>query len=282
MTKSSPSDAIVQLLTRITIDIRDIEEEFQLLVGDHDFRPRIEYFHDAVQAFSSQDPKHRERSGRLSIELLAYDLSCLRYLCAMPLAPFTPHGVVLSPQTGVVAVTPGLTVKPKRPGRAVKERLTDLYRHYAVLFAALLKPFADRDHKDRVDALNQDVGEIKDLIHRLEGLSQGKGSVDQLAATAQHVEEDELRHLLMTFLQQQKYKKKEDVKKLTQFMKTHAGKKDKDIAAIEAAHMNYALAQLAVFEDSKDLLKKMAARGMNLVGKFVQEAMAKTQREMGR
>ena len=109
-----------------------------------------------------------------------------------------------------------------------------------------------------------------------------KGSASQLAAAAQHLEEDELRQLLATFIQQQKHNKKEDVKKLMQFLKTHASAKDTLIAAIDAAHKEYALAQLAVYEESKDLLKKMAAQGMNLVGKFVADAMAKTQREMGR
>src|SRR5437762_2136105 len=96
---SSEKDSIVGLLARIYRDIRDIEEEFSLLAGNHDFRPRIEYFHDAIRAFTSQDPAQREPGGRLSIELLAYDLSCLRYIHAMPLSPFTPHGEALSPHT---------------------------------------------------------------------------------------------------------------------------------------------------------------------------------------
>ncbi len=45
--KLSPAEqeSIIALLTRIYTDIRDIEEEFQLLAGGSDFRPRIEYFH---------------------------------------------------------------------------------------------------------------------------------------------------------------------------------------------------------------------------------------------
>jgi len=275
-------DAIVQLLTRIYIDIRDIEQEFGLMVGDNDFRPRIEYFHDAVRAFSAQDTAERKEGGRLTVEMLAYDVSCLRYLCSMPLSPFKPYGETMSPRTEMVAVKQGLAVKPKRPDRTTKERLSDLYQHYAVLFAALLKPMADRDHKDRVADLNHDVTAIKDIIHRLDAINHGKGSANQLAAAAQNLEEEELHQLVATFIQQQKYKQKEDVKKLMQFLKTHAAGKDKIIAALDAAHMDYGLAQLAVYEESKGLLKKMAAQGMNLAGKFVADAMAKTQREMGR
>ena len=46
--------------------------------------------------------------------------------------------------------------------------------------------------------------------------------------------------------------------------------------------MNYALAQLGIFEGSKDLLKKMASQGMNLVGKFVENAMAESRKDIGR
>ena len=183
---------------------------------------------------------------------------------------------------GMVETKYGLTVKAKRPDRVTKERLSDLYQHYAVLFAALLKPMADRDHKDRVSDLNHEVATIKDVMSKLQAVGQGKGNVSQLSSAAAHLEEEELHHLVTTFIQQQKYKNKDDIKKLVQFLKNHAASKDKIIATLDAAHMDYALAQLSVYEESKDMLKKMAQQGMNLVGKFVQDAMAKTQREIGR
>ncbi len=151
-----------------------------------------------------------------------------------------------------------------------------------MLFAALLKPMADRDYKDRVDDLNQDVQDLHSAHAAAGSHGQRQGLGDALAGAIQHLEDDELRQALLAFIQQQNYKKKDDVKKLAQHLKAQAAKKDKDIAAIDGAHMNYALAQLAIFEESKELLKKMAAQGMNLVGKFVEDAMAKTQREMGR
>ena len=83
-------------------------------------------------------------------------------------------------------------------------------------------------------------------------------------------------------MQQQKFAKKDNLTKLMQFLKGHAKDKDKEIAAIEEAHMNYVMSQLGVFEGSKELLKKMAAQGMNLVGKFVENAIADSKREMGR
>jgi hypothetical protein len=38
--------------------------------------------------------------------------------------------------------------------------------------------------------------------------------------------------------------------------------------------MQYASAQRGLFEDGKDIIKKLAAKGMNLAGRFVEEAMA--------
>lgn len=279
---AAEQDSIISLLTRIYSEIRDIEEEFQLLVGGEDFRCRVEYFHDAIRALSSEDPQSQLPGGRLSVELLAYDLSCLRYIVSMPLAPFKPHGQAYSPKTDIITTKPNIAVKKRRPDRQVRERLGELYQHYSVLFAALLKPMADRDYKDRIDALNQDVEDVLNLVTQLNAHMQGKGSIAKIAEAIQHLEEDELRQQLVNFIEQEQHKKKDNLKKLAEFLKAHAAKKDKEIAAIDAAHMNYALAQLGIFEGSKDMLKKMASQGMNLVGRFVEASVAQSKREMGR
>jgi len=271
-------ESLVALLTRLYGDIYAIEEEFQLLVGDNDVRPRIEYFHDAVRAFTSGDTG----SNRLSVELLSYDLSCLRYIHSMPLSSFRPHGAVLSAGTGMVKKDGGLMVKRRRPDRTVREQIIEKYQHYAMLFAALLKPTADRDYHERTDNLNQDVKDLHDLIQQLGKQAQGVDNLKKIAASVQHLEEDDLREQLQNFLQEQKHTKKDNLKKLAAFLKAHAAKKDKEIAAIDQAHMNYALSQLGIFEESKDMLKKMAAQGMNLVGKFVESSIAQSRRDMGR
>lgn len=283
--KLSPAehDAIIALLTRIYTDLFEIESEYQLLAGEADYRPRIEHFHDAVRAFSSGEEEHTQPGGRLCIEMLSYDLSCLRFLQSMPLASFKGDVPKYSPNMQPVKVGDrDLAMKAKRPTRAVKERICELYQHYSVLFAALLKPMADRDYHDRVDALNEDVKDLHALVAQLQALQAGKGTVEKVVAAIHHLEEDDLRHELMMFMQAQKHKKKDNLAKLAVFLKEHMAKKDKEIAAIDAAHMNYALAQLGIFEGSKDLLKKLAGQGMNLVGKFVENAMAESRRDLGR
>jgi hypothetical protein len=221
---ASEQKSIASLLTRIYQDILAIESEFGLLAGEGDFRPRIEHFHDAIRAFTSGDTD----SKRLSVEWLAYDLTCLRYLTSHPLASFKPHGH-LSPSTALVA-TPQTVPGPRRPDRDTKERLGELYQTYAVLFAGLLKPFADRDWRDRVEEINENI----ERLHKI------KDSKARVAA------------------------------------------RDKEIKAIDQAHMDYVLAQLGIFEAAKDMVKKMAASGMNLVGKFVESSLADAKRDLGR
>ncbi len=282
--KISPNDqeSIINLMNRIYTDILTIEEEFQLLIGDGDFRPRIDYFHDAVRTFTALEGKMPGNDSRLNVQLLSYDLSCLRYIQDMPLSSFRPHASIQSPATDIMTAGPGVATQPKRPDRGVRARICELYQHYAVLFSALLKPFADHDYHERIDELNEDIKDINALASQLEGLIKDSGNLEKLNAAIAHLEEDQLRQLLTLFMQHQKYKNKDEIKKLVAFLKQHAKGKDKQIAGIENAHMQYSLSQLGIFENSKDLLKKMAQQGTNLVGKFVEASIAETRREIGR
>lgn len=286
--KLSPEDqeSILALIARTYNDILAIEEQFKLLVGGGDYRARIDYFHDAIRAYTSGDTAHREKGGRLNVEFLAYDLTSLRYIQSMPLASFKPHEQHMgSPDTGVISMGSGqelATVKQARPDRKVREQLAELYQTYAVMYAALLKPFADNDYHDRIDDLMQDNAELKALKDQLAALADGKGSLNEAANLANHVNDDNLQKLMITFLQQKRYKNREDTQKLMAALKLQQEKNDKEIRAIEDAHLSYATGQLAVYEGSKDMLKKMASQGMNLVGKFVEASINATRSDMGR
>jgi hypothetical protein len=278
--KLSPAeqDQLAQLLTRIYFDIVEIEMRFGLMIGGGDWRPRIEYFHDAVRAFTSKEPLAGDGTSRLNIEWLAYDLQCLRYLQSMPLSPFQPHQE-LSPHTEIVEVKPkSLAVASARPDRATKERLVEQYQHYAILFAALLKPFADNDFHARTDAAHQDAQTLHALIQQFEK----NANIRAVADSVNHLEDDALRNALRQFLENGQHKKKPEVKKLLATLKGQIKKKNKELAGVEKAHMDYGLAQLGIYEDAKDTVKKMASSGMNLAGKFVESAIAETRREMGR
>ncbi len=277
--KLSPEEqeSIIGLLTRIYTDICEIEQQYQLFIGEGDFRPRIEHFHDAIRAYSSQKPEHFEDGGRLGIELLNYDLSCLRYILSMPLSPFTPNGEMLSPSADMVALDHKLVAQKTRPDRKTKERLVELYQNYSVLFAALLKPQADDDYHERTDDLNNDVKNINTIIEQLK-----TNNMNGVAQTMQNLEDEQLHKELVALIQHENGRSPENIKKLIRYLKERLKRKDKQMATIEKAYMDYGLNQLSLFENSRDMLKKMAAQGMNLVGNFVEASIAETRREMGR
>ena len=104
---------------------------------------------------------------------------------------------------------PGLAVPPKRPDRKIRARICELYQHYAVLFAALLKPTVDEDYQERIEDLNQDVKDLNALSGQLDALAEGKDTLQSITAAAAHLEEEQLRQLLMMFLQHGKHKNKE-------------------------------------------------------------------------
>lgn len=264
---------IIEILTRLYHDIREIEDAYSLRVGGSDFRTRIDYFHDAVRALVSGSPE-----ARLSVEMLAYDVSAMRYVQAMPLSPLQANA---APPAREIRPSPttGLPAAPA-PTRAVKQRLKELYQHYALLFSALLKPYADEDYHAREDELNHDVGELAAVKQKLEAYASGKGTLAALTQAVNHLEDSEMRQMIDALLR--KKAGKPELKKAAEALKARMGGKDKEIAAIGKAHLNYGMAQLGIYEEGKDTVKSMAMRGMNLAGQFVENAMRQAAREMGR
>lgn len=225
-------ESLVKLLARLCDDIYAIEMKYHLFLSQSDLRPRIDYFHDAIRAFTAPHPTRADKE-RLSIERLAYDVHALRYLSEKPLANLSKESGSLSPQTGLVKVSPSLVPSNRKPDRDTKEQLGQAYQQYAMLFAALLKPAADRDYHDRTEAQNEMVEEL----HEEMGMAKPAaiaGIKKKIAAC------------------------------------------DKTIKTIDTAHHAYATGQLAVYEASKDLLKKMASSGMNIVGAFVESSVRST------
>ena len=282
--KQNPKEQeqIVSLLTRLYGEITAIEGEYALFVGEGDFRARIEYFHDAIRAYTSGEARHREDGGRLAIEQLAYDIECLRYIQKLPLAPFKPQGNMQSPSAGLVAMDHKLVAQAKRMQRVQREELTQHYQSYAVLFAALLKPIADVDYEERTDELNHAVADVGAIIAQFEAQLKGGGDKAVLMQLILHLEVEPLRSELLAFVQHPKSSQKEQIHKIIAYLKGDIKKRDAVLKIIDKAHEKYAMNQLAAYEASKDLLKKMAGQGMNLVGQFVENSIRGTQSDRGR
>lgn len=273
MTKFTPNQQqdIVNILLRYWQEIGELERENGLAVGKGDVRPRIDYFHDAIRAYTTPH-KSREQEKRLSIEYLAYDVRCLRYLATMPLASITHDAQNLSPKTLPAVVAPGLVEVGKRIRRDVKERLSELYQQYGVLFASLLKITAENDYHDRTETLNQDVEEINAIVQAVE-----RGApASEVETLIKHLNDESLKADLLLLLPQIKGKGAGALNALIAKLVANIQKNDKRIKGVDNAHHTYVTSQLAIYESAKDMLKQMAGQGMNLVGAFVESAMRGT------
>ncbi len=273
--------AVVEMLNRIYEEIRALEGALGLTVGKGDYRPRIEYFHDAVRALTRGHPSAREAGGRLSLEFLAYDVGMLRYIQSMPMTPLNAQHNH-SPRTEVVPHGSLPAGVARKPSRMDKQTLAEAYRRYMILFCALLKPAADDDYRDRVEELNERAEQVATLLAEAEKLGQGKGGEAAFKNALAHCEDAEARKRAEAMLHKQNYKHPKTLAEGLNGLKGRLGTLDRAIAGIEAAHMQYATAQLGIYEAGKDMVKKLAGQGLNLAGRFVEAAAAEAQRERGR
>lgn len=269
---ANEQESLVNILLRYWQEICAIEEECGLRVGKGDMRARIDYFHDAIRAFTAPGA---ENNPRLSVEQLAYDVRCLRYIASQPLASITHDAGNYSPSHSLVAAGAGLVPSQKKADRDTKNRLRELYEQYGVLFAALLKNTAENDYHERTDALNNDVEQINAIAQALAG----KASAQEINNLVANLDDEKIKRDLLALLPQIKGK---NAAGLVAKLKGEIQKKDKSLKAIDTAFHHYATSQLAIYESAKDMLKKMAGQGMNLVGQFVEASLRQSQQGRGR
>ncbi|MDX2073307.1 MAG: hypothetical protein SFX19_02950 [Alphaproteobacteria bacterium] len=279
MTKFKQQDqqAIVNILLRYWEEISAIEQEFALRVGAGDMRPRIDYFHDAIRAYTTEH-KSKDMESRLAVEQLAYDLRCLRYLATMPLASITHDTHNLSPQSLPAVIAPGLVETSKRIDRETKMRLTELYEQYGVLFASLLRETVNNDHYERSETINEDVTLINQIIAAIEGSL----SAQEVASLAVHLKDPHIRQEIMSLLPAMKGKSLHQLNGLIARLKSEQQRKDRELKNVDLSHHNYSTTQLMLYESAREMLMKMAAQGMNLVGQFVESTLRQGQQGRGR
>lgn len=261
--------ALISLMDRQYQEIRAIETDWQILGQQGDYRPRIEYYHDAVRALTAGVELHSKES-RLSVERLAYDAAMLRHIQGKPLtAGRADHHQ--SPHMDVALG--GGSSSSGQPDRELRQRLAQLYKDYTVIFVAIFAEKADRNADNRTEEINALVEDCHTVQELLNKLARGEVTPEQVLHAVQHLENDKLRTALTQLLHNKKPKSQEiangiaTLKQATQAM-------DKEIKAIDQAAMSFSTTQLAVYEDAKDTVKRMANAGLNIAGKFVENAIA--------
>lgn len=273
--KASPQEqaTLIQLLDRIHEQIYGIESAYMIFGQEGDYRPRIEYYHDAVRTLMAGEDLGLSKDSRLSAERLAYDVAMLRHIQAKPMTAGRGQQH-FSPSTAIAR--PGETSAPPEPNRDERALLKQRYKDYTVLFVALLAEKADRNAQSRIEEANVVVSDCAVLKNLLEKLQKGQIGLPEVLAAVEHLEHDDLRKALRTLLAMGRLKAEEIGQAGAKVVQ--AGKAaDEEIKRIDQAMMNFATAQLAVYEEAKDTVKSLASQGMNIAGKFVENAVRQAQ-----
>lgn len=263
--------AIIDLMSGKYQQILALETEWGIRLTEGDMRPRIEHFHDAVRALTSGSADLYAKHSRLSVEHLAYDLSLLRQVQNKPVGTIN-RVTEKSAGSELVKMGEAGASRLKMPPSAVRADIAALYCGYTVFFAALFAEVADKNYFSRSDVIDESVCDIGVIEEVLDQLIAGKITAEQAMRELMHVERDDLRERLQAMLSRKglSAKEKQEARALLGTIEKGLAKEKKDL---DAAHMNYRTGQLAVYEDTKDLVQQLAAQGLNLAGKFVDNAM---------
>lgn len=267
---SDAKQALIPIMTSQYNQLYELEARWEIRLHEGDQRPRIDYFHDAVRALTSGEASMYEQHSRLSVEHLAYDLSQLRIAQSQPLGK-RHKGNALSASTDLVEAGErgrGLNL----PDRQTRAEISRLYKDYTVLYAALFAEVADMNFQTRNDEIDQAVEDIALIEQVLSQLANGAITKQQAEEMLQAVEHDELRERIQAAIARQTILHRE-AEQIIDGLKRHEDRLEADKQRIEQAHLNYSTAQLAVYEQSKDTVKRLAAQGMNIAGKFVESAL---------
>ena len=259
---------LIVLINSIYHEIYLIEDQLNIKGDGEDYRPRIEYFHDAIRLLSGGNTSDE----RLSVEFLAYDVAMLRHIQGNPLIR-KKTDKTLSGDTGLKVITGIDAFAGKSPGH-FKTTLSDLYKKYSVLFSALLAANAENDYQERVEECNSEVEQIAIIQNTIRKSIQKQESVGIAEIIEQYSDDLEMLHKLLVMFKGKNNKM--PATEANEILVTHIKEVDKQKKTIEQAHFNYATAQLAIYENAKEVVKKMAVNGVNIAGSFVEDALRTT------
>jgi len=274
MASTPEIQALISLMDTHYQQIRDMEVTHDIFGAEGDFRPRIEYYHDAVRALSSGEGDPYSKYDRLAPERIAYDVSILRQIQSKPLhaGRGTQH-YSTSSELGAMGRD---NAAPKRPPREIRADLSKLYKDYTVMFVAILAEKMDDNVQIRSEEADMLSTECNDMASMIAGVENGSVSVDEVLKAADMLEHDDLRNLLTAILSKGKPATRE-MKALIAKLKEMQGVMTEERDTIDKASMSFATSQLAVYEEARDTVKRFAAQGLNIAGKFVENAVSQSQ-----
>ena len=263
--------AIIELMHGKYVQILPIETEWGIRLHEGDWRPRIEHFHDAVRALTSGEADPYAKRSRLSVENLAYDLGQLRQIQSKPIGLIN-RATEKSAGSSLIKRGEEAASVPKMPPQAVRAQITGLYRDYMVFFAALFAEIADRNVQARHEDAEQSQGDLALIEEVMAKLIAGNMSAAEAMGELMHVERDDLRERIQALLARKNLTARERQEALALMGQIGRGLAEEK-KRLDQSHLAYATGQLAVYEEAKDTIKRLQQQGLNLAGKFVENAM---------
>jgi len=267
----SEQAAIIELMHGKYGQLLAIESEWGIRLHEGDWRPRIEHFHDAVRALTSGSGDMYAKNSRLSVENLAYDLGQLRHIQDKPIGLINKV-TEKSAGTQVVKQGDAGATTPRMPPQAVRGQIVSLYRDYMVFFAALFAQVADLNYQARTETIDGSVTDLDLIEQTMKALISGKVNAAQAMQEMMHVERDDLRERIQAMLAKKQLTAREKQEALAMIAQIEKGL-DEEKKKLDTSHMHYATGQLAVYEEAKETIKRLGQQGLNLAGKFVENAM---------
>ena len=267
----SEQAAIIELMHGKYGQLLAIESEWGIRLHEGDWRPRIEHFHDAVRALTSGSGDMYAKNSRLSVENLAYDLGQLRHIQDKPIGLINKV-TEKSAGTQVVKQNEAGATTPRMPPQAVRGQIVSLYRDYMVFFAALFAQVADLNYQARTETIDSSVTDLDHIEQVMKQLISGKMTTAQAMGEMMHVERDDLRERIQNLLSKKALSAREKQEALALIAQIEKGL-DEEKKKLDKSHMGYATGQLAVYEEAKETIKRLGQQGLNLAGKFVENAM---------
>ncbi len=276
-------EAIVSLLIGQYDKILPIEAQWGIRFKEGDMRPRIDYFHDAVRAFTAGE-RRDTKDSRLSVEHIAYDISQLHLIQEKPLGLLN-RGTEKSPSGALVKTGEGLMASSagKTPPTGVRMDLKQYYRSYTVFFTALLSEAADRNYFARCEEMDETIADIGLIETIIEQMASGRLSVKEAQDELTHITHDDLRSRMQAAMARKKMSAPEKAQVSEMLTKVEQGLKTQR-AGLDKSHLQLATTKMAIFHDSKDVVKDLMNSGLNVAGKYLASAMQSqgTGRSQGR
>lgn len=263
--------AIIELMQGKYSQLLDIETQWGIRLHEGDWRPRVEHFHDAVRALTSGEADIHAKDSRLSVENLDYDLGQLRQIQGKPIGLMN-KATEKSAGSAIVRQSEAGAGIAKMPPQAVRGQLVSLYCDYMLFFAALFAQAANLNYQSRMETMDNSVADLARIEQVMGQLIAGKISAAQAMEELMHVERDDLRERIQAMLARKTLSSRDKQEAMALI-----GQIEKGLATeqkrLEQSHLHYVTSQLAVYEQAKDTIKRMNRQGINLAGKFVENAM---------